>query len=98
MDEVGKAWEEVANSYDHQKLGVNPYAFRLGYNKYKETHPFSEEDVKWIFAKTLELAPSAESHTIMISNAEYRSHVLESLYLSIIKLWEEQKTKILYYR
>jgi hypothetical protein len=63
----------------------------------QETHPFSEEDVRWIFAKAVQLAPSTESHTRMISDEQYRNHVLDSLYSNVMKLWKEQQPKIIYY-
>lgn len=82
VDEVGKAWEEVANSYNHKNSGVNPHAFRLGYNKYKETHPFSEEDVRFML-----------SESFKASHEGYRITSDE-----IIRLCKEQRPKILYYR
>lgn len=85
----------------HETSSIQKYlesCFIEDSNKFQQTHQFSEEDVKWIFAKTLELAPSAESHTRMISDKQYRNHVLDSLYYYVIQLWkEEQKSKIVYY-
>lgn len=46
---------------------------------------FSEKDVKNIFAKTLENAPSTESHTRMISDEQYRHSVMDELYDKITK-------------
>jgi putative heme iron utilization protein len=46
---------------------------------------FSEEDVKNIFARTLENAPSTESHTRMISDVEYRHFVMDELYDKVIQ-------------
>ena len=71
--------------------------FEKGYNKSQETHPFSEEDVRWIFAKAIELSPSTESHTRMISDSQYRNFILDSLYVKVLQLWKEQKPKIVYY-
>ena len=50
---------------------------------------FSEDDVKNIFAKTLENAPSTESHTRMISDVEYRHFVMDELYGRITKFLQQ---------
>jgi len=62
--------------------------FKEGFQKAIELmgdKKFSEEDVKNIFAKTLENAPSTESHTRMISDVEYRHSVMDELYDRITK-------------
>ena len=50
---------------------------------------FSEEDMKNIFAKTLENAPSTESHTRMISDVQYRHFVMDELYGRITKFLQQ---------
>jgi hypothetical protein len=52
---------------------------------------FSEDDVKFFFAKAIEFAPSEETHTRMISDIEYRNYVMDTLYNSIFKLWIKNK-------
>ena len=90
---IGCKYEDIEDSID--QIGYD--SFKRGYNKSQETHPFSEEDVRWIFAKAVQLAPSTESHTRMISDEQYRNHVLDSLYSNVMKLWKEQQPKIVYY-
>lgn len=69
----------------------NDYArenFKAGFQKALELmgdKKFSDEDVKNIFAKTLENAPSTESHTRMISDVQYRHFVMDELYDRITK-------------
>lgn len=52
---------------------------------------FSEDDVKFFFAKAIEFAPLAETHTCMISDLEYRNYVMDILYDRIFKLWIKNK-------
>ena len=65
---------------------------KIGYNKAKETYKFTEDDMKKLFAKTIENAPSIESHTRMISDKEYRHFVMDDLYANIIKSIVQPKT------
>lgn len=46
---------------------------------------FTIEDMKNLFAKTLEHAPSTESHTRMISDEQYRHFVMGELFNKLIK-------------
>lgn len=52
---------------------------------------FSEHDVKFFFAKAIEFAPLAETHTRMISDLEYRNYVMDTLYDRAFKLWVKNK-------
>ena len=52
---------------------------------------FSEDDVKFFFAKAIEFAPLAETHTRMISDLDYRNYVMATLYDRIFKLWVKNK-------
>ena len=52
---------------------------------------FSEDDVKFFFAKAIESAPLAETHTGMISELEYRNYVMDILYNRTFKLWVKYK-------
>lgn len=64
------------------------WGFKVGFQKALELmgdKKFSDEDVKNIFAKTLENAPSTESHTRMISDVQYRHFVMDELYDRITK-------------
>ena len=68
------------------------YGFKHGFQSALELmgdKKFSEEDVKNIFAKTLENAPSTESHTRMISDVQYRHFVMDELYGRITKFLQQ---------
>jgi len=56
-DEVGIAWEGVANEYKHKNNGVNPHAFAIGYKKAKETHKYTKEHLTAIRNKIVGLLP-----------------------------------------
>ena len=80
----------VDGKYESEEFNLMPYqwGFKVGFQKALEIlgdKKFSEEDVKNIFAKTLENAPSTESHTRMISDVEYRHFVMDELYGRITK-------------
>jgi hypothetical protein len=84
LDELVK--REYLDGYDTTELCRT--VFKDGFQKALELmgdKKFSEEDVKNIFARTLENAPSTESHTRMISDVEYRHFVMDELYDKVIQ-------------
>jgi hypothetical protein len=86
-----KLAEENSNKYYDIKTTdwhCNYNGFFSGFQKALELigdKKFNEEDVRNIFAKTLENAPSMESHTRMISDEQYRHSVMDELYDRITK-------------
>jgi hypothetical protein len=46
---------------------------------------FTLDDIKKVFAKTIENSPSMESRTRMISNIEYRHFIMNKIYDKIIQ-------------
>jgi hypothetical protein len=59
------------------------YGFMAGFNKSMELNKdkvFILEDIKKVFAKTIENSPSMESHTRMISDMEYRHFIMNEIY------------------
>ena len=59
-----------------------------GFKKHQELVKdklFTLDDMKRFLAKTIENAPSRESHTEMISNKAYRHHVLDVLFDNLIQ-------------
>ena len=80
----------VDGKYESEEFNLMPYqwGFKVGFQKALELmgdKKFSEQDVKNIFAKTLENAPSMVSHTRMISDEQYRHSVMDELYDRITK-------------
>ncbi len=59
--------------------------------KWQAGRMYSEEDMKTLFAKTLESSPSTDSHTRMISDTEYRHFVMDEMYNRIIKSLQQTK-------
>ncbi len=62
--------------------------FKEGFKKATELNKdkvFTLEDIKKVFAKTIENSPSMESHTRMISNIEYRHFIMNKIYPKIIQ-------------
>lgn len=45
---------------------------------------FTLDDVKKLFAKSIEVAPQSETHTRMISDFEYRHYVLDTLWADVM--------------
>ena len=89
--ERGYDLDELANELLYSKYPFHPSndsgywldMYKEGFQKCLELmgdKKFSEDDVKNIFAKTLENAPSTESHTRMISDEQYRHSVMDELY------------------
>ena len=79
---INEEYETPIDGFPYQ------WGFKVGFQKALELigdKKFSEEDVKNIFAKTLENAPSMESHTRMISDEQYRHSVMDELYDRITK-------------
>lgn len=61
--------------------------FELGFIQgYKQAQQilFTLDDVKKLFAKSIEVAPQAETHTRMISDVEYRHYVLDTLWIDAV--------------
>lgn len=88
LDELADEYIVVKPKYREHEHNMSVDAFKAGFQKAIELmgdKKFSEEDVKNIFAKTLENAPSTESHTRMISDVEYRHSVMDELYDRITK-------------
>ena len=94
--ERGYDLDELANELLYSKYPFHPSndsgywldMYKEGFQKCLELmgdKKFSEDDVKNIFTKTLENAPSTESHTRMISDVEYRHSVMDELYDRVIK-------------
>lgn len=74
------------NGFD--KKEIVRIAFCDGFNAHKELVKdklFTMEDMKKLFATTLQNAPSTESHTRMISDKEYRNFVMDKLFSELIK-------------
>ena len=62
--------------------------------QYSESRVYTEEDVKKIFAHAIEIAPSSESHTRMISDNEYKLFMLNELWENTKDWFEKfEKTK-----
>ena len=94
LDELAKTIfpDKIFTTDEEHEIPVDgpPYqwGFKVGFQKALELmgdKKFSEEDVKNIFAKTLENAPSMVSHTRMISDEQYRHSVMDELYDRITK-------------
>lgn len=94
LDELAKTIfpDKIFTTDEEHEIPVDgpPYqwGFKVGFQKALELigdKKFSEEDVKNIFAKTLENAPSTESHTRMISDEQYRYFIMNELYDRITK-------------
>lgn len=87
LDVLADEWVFETNGHkwsnNDNTAGDNYSSFKAGFQKALEIlgdKKFSEEDVRNIFAKALENAPSTESHTRMISDVEYRHSVMNELY------------------
>ena len=94
LDELAKTIfpDKMFTTNEEYEIPIDgfPYqwGFKVGFQKALELmgdNKFSEQDVKNIFAKTLENAPSTESHTRMISDVQYRHFVMDELYDRITK-------------
>lgn len=73
---------------DCDKKEIVRIAFCNGFNAHKELVKdklFTMEDMKKLFATTLQNAPSTESHTRMISDEMYRNFVMDKLFSELIK-------------
>lgn len=96
LEELANEWVFETNGHkwsnNDDTAGDNYASFKAGFQKALELmgdKKFSEDDVKNIFAKTLENAPSTESHTRMISDVQYRHSVMDELYDRITKLQQQ---------
>lgn len=81
--DLPKVVDEVQRTAILESMGNTVYmdGYRNGYNKSQETHPFSEEDM-------VEFA--VHFHTRRLQ------HIQETINQSL-KVWKEQKSKIVYY-
>ena len=82
-------------TYDTDVNFSDRYSYMQGYNqalKDNKDRVYTEEDMRKMFALTLENAPSTESHTRMISDREYRHFVMDTLYNRLI-LRSQPKTQ-----
>lgn len=100
ISNVGRAWEEVANSYTHKNLGVNPHAFRLGYHKSQQTHPFTEEDM--IEFDDWKNENYKYHNYLYVKKDDYYSVpelnlVKHYTTKELLRLWKEQQPKVIYY-
>ena len=94
--DLDKLAEEFAKNHSIYPTAQDDteYGFKHGFQKALELmgdKKFSEQDVKNIFAKTLENAPSMESHTRMISDEQYRHSVMDELYDKITKSLQQNE-------
>lgn len=97
LDELADEYIVVKPKYREHEHNMSVDAFKAGFQKAIELmgdKKFSEEDVKNIFAKTLENAPSTESHTRMISDVEYRHSVMDELYDKITKSLQQNEWNV----
>lgn len=94
LDELAKTIfpDKIFTTDEEYEIPIDgpPYqwGFKVGFQKALELmgdKKFSEQDVKNIFAKTLENSPSMVSHTRMISDEQYRHSVMDELYDRITK-------------
>ena len=85
---------EVDESIDYQEFDFT--SFRLGFQKALEilNKKFSEEDMKNLFAKTLENSLTSESHTKMISDLEYRHFVMDELYSKLFQSLQQNSWNV----
>jgi hypothetical protein len=85
---------EVDESIDYQEFDFT--SFRLGFQKAFEilNNKFSEEDMKNLFAKTLENSLTSESHTKMISDLEYRHFVMDELYSKLFQSLQQNSWNV----
>jgi hypothetical protein len=85
---------EVDESIDYQEFDFT--SFRLGFQKAFEilNNKFSEEDMKNLFAKTLENSLTLESHTKMISDLEYRHFVMDELYSKLFQSLQQNSWNV----
>jgi hypothetical protein len=85
---------EVDESIDYQEFDFT--SFRLGFQKAFEilNNKFSEEDMKNLFAKTLENSLTSESHTRMISDLEYRHFVMDELYGKLLQSLQQNSWNV----
>jgi putative heme iron utilization protein len=84
----------VDESIDYQEFDFT--SFRLGFQKAFEilNNKFSEEDMKNLFAKTLENSLTSESHTRMISDLEYRHFVMDELYGKLLQSLQQNSWNV----
>ena len=85
VDEVEKLAEEY--SEDLSSAEINDaiiFGFKAGHNKSQETHPFSEEDLKFVIKESL---------YYWNKNACSEKEAIDN----ILQFWKEQQPKTLYY-
>lgn len=78
-------------TYTPQHKITYKHGYIDGYNQSLEDNKdkkYTEEDMRVLFASTLQNAPSTESHTRMISDREYRNFVMDTLYDRLILLFQ----------
>lgn len=87
----GKKW-----SNNDDTAGDNFGSFKAGYNKSKETHPFSEEDLKSLLDF---ITNKTTQYSIMYGNQEERFSTIDKDFTieQLIQIWKEQQPKIVYY-
>ena len=81
--------KENETSFDNWKeIAYTRVGYIEGFKAHQEfvkDKLFTLDDMKRFLAKTIENAPSTESHTEMISNKAYRHHVLDVLFDNLIQ-------------
>lgn len=82
VEVLAERWFASENKNIYNNYNEKP-AFIKGYNKFQETHPFSEEDVREIF----KIAQMQKDY------GDYKPYTFEEA----IQLWKEQQSKIVYY-
>jgi hypothetical protein len=90
VEKLAEENAKIKEGFVIESSQVAPYrlGFRNGFNKAVELNGdkrFTLDDIKKVFAKTIENSPSMESHTRMISNIEYRHFIMNEIYDKIIQ-------------
>lgn len=96
VDEINNLIWEAYKSQSKHVIDEITVGFQVGYNKSKETHPFSEEDMiefaKWVNKnRFLQHADKLWSSSLI----EYSGCLYTTK--ELLQLWKEQKPKIVYY-